>query len=144
MKTEYTSETKKMTCIRCGYEWLLSTKTVDRRGPSEFCSSCTRKPTKIVSHNGKTCYPWQGDFDLELNAPLLDGQPYMVGPRSCGNADCMNRNHFDFVPGAIKREPYKAPKPPKKYLPGMGILKGEVITFEEFQIINAAIKERAK
>jgi hypothetical protein len=139
MKTEYTTETKLMTCERCGYEWQLSTRTVDRRGPSELCASCTRKPTKIVSQNGLTCYPWQGEFDLELNAPLLNGQPYMSGPRSCGNADCMNRNHFQFNPDNKKREPYK-PKPPRKFESGMGILGGEVITFEEFVFINKAIK----
>lgn len=141
MKTDYTTPTATMTCERCGYEWQLSTKTVERRGASELCADCTRKPTKIVSHNGLTCYPWQGEFDLELNAPLLNGKPYMVGPRSCGNADCMNTRHFEFRPGNKKKEPYK-PKRPRKFCPGMGILGGEVITFEEFQIITAARKER--
>lgn len=143
MKTEYTSPTATMTCERCGYEWQLSTKTVDRRGASDLCADCTRKPTKIVSHKGLTCYPWQGEFDLELNAPLLNGKPYMAGPRSCGNSDCMNRNHFQFEPESAKRKLPKAPKPPKRLQPGMGLLGGQVISFEQFMVINAKIKHES-
>jgi len=131
MKTEYTSPTSTMTCERCGYEWQLSIKTIERRGPSQFCQDCTRKPTKIVSHNGLTCYPWQGEFDLERNVAIYNGKPYQVGPRSCGNADCMNRNHIIEIIEAAEKKTYPKPKPPRKFRPGMGILGGQVITYEE-------------
>lgn len=131
MKTQHLSQTATMTCERCGYKWELSTRTIDRRGASDLCQSCIGKPTKIITANGFTCYPWQGDFDLENNVPLLDGQPHLVGLRTCGNADCMNRNHVIPNTEAAKKEPYPKPKPPKKFRPGIGILHGEVITYQE-------------
>jgi hypothetical protein len=130
MKTQHKSPSVTIVCDRCGYKFELSERTIARRGPSELCQSCTSKPTKIVTYNGFTCYPWQGEFDLENNVALLNGKPHLVGLRSCGNADCMNRNHVIPNTQPKKKEPYPKPKPPRKMEPSTGIFRGEVITYD--------------
>jgi hypothetical protein len=81
-------------CKRCGYLFTFSERTLLRGGyDTEHCGSCKAVPALTIWRNGVRCVPWQGDFDLDNYWPLKDGQPHLVGPRSCGNADCVVPSH---------------------------------------------------
>lgn len=81
------------TCERCGSTWTFSSRQLTRDYDSTTCADCKAKPQRHVIKNGLRCTPWDGEFDLDNNHPLKDGKPYMIGPRKCGNADCVNKNH---------------------------------------------------
>lgn len=91
---EIDSQTLQSTCERCGYVFQFNPRYLHGRNyDPNLCSNCKAKPTKSITKNGLRCVPWDGDFDLDTDQPMRDGQPFMPGKRTCGNADCVNRKH---------------------------------------------------
>ena len=75
-------------CLRCGMFWEVHPS----RKPNDYCESCrARRATKV-----STCLPWHGRFAADFVTPIYeDGTPVMPGRRTCGNADCCNREHLE-------------------------------------------------
>lgn len=83
---------KKYPCSQCGIDvpgYVLA-KRFSRGNTNRQCSDCNMQP---VDHIGE-CRPWPGDFDLDANVCLKNGKPYMVGNRSCGKYDCVQKKHL--------------------------------------------------
>jgi hypothetical protein len=106
--------TARSTCQRCGVVFEFPSRYLyGRNFNAELCADCKAQPQKTITKDGMTCKPWPGDFDLDLNVCLKDGKPHLVGPRSCGKADCIAPSHIQTA-----------------------WLAGRQITFEEFMKIT--------
>jgi hypothetical protein len=70
--------------MRCGI--LLDSRR------KKLCLDCGNKPQKTISYGNEICIPHRGDFD-ELDQPMLNGELFLPGQRTCGHADCVNPNH---------------------------------------------------
>lgn len=87
-------------CSRCGIliPWQTIAKRLSRSNPEDRCRDCIPRDTvnRIQARGVKSeCNPWAGDIDLDTLQPLKrDGSPHMPGIRTCGHADCVNRNHI--------------------------------------------------
>lgn len=93
LKVDLLTSEQTVECSRCGQE--IEFKTVLKRRLRNFpkpdwCVDCTAKPQRKFG----ACLAWDGDFDIERMVCLLDGVPFLVGVRSCGRADCVNRAHI--------------------------------------------------
>ena len=79
-------------CTRCGLliPGYVLCKRVTRGNTSTQCADCNAMPSQSEGE----CRPWAGDIDLDTMQPIRNGKPYMVGKRSCGNADCVRRSHI--------------------------------------------------
>lgn len=75
-------------CQRCGIVWEVN---ASRNNP-ELCQSCrARRQTKIGD-----CIVWHGLYAEDMVTPITeDGEPVLLGTRSCGNVDCVNANHIE-------------------------------------------------
>ena len=113
-------------CERCGYQRIVDQRELYRTSNLELCKSCKATPAKSVMKNGKLCKPHRGEVDLDTMAPLDDNlEPYLPGHRICGMADCVAPSH-------ILKQPNKKTPKPLIHEPGTGILKGQVITYDQF------------
>jgi hypothetical protein len=123
--TIYFAEDKekiRITCERCGYESITSSRNLYRQTNLKLCQSCKSTQANTVVKNGLACTPHRGEVDLNTMAPLNnEGEPYLPGYRICGMADCVNRSHI------LKERNFKS---------GMGILRGQVISFDDFILIE--------
>ena len=128
-------------CRRCGIDLPLNVVAKrNERGAelSQECSDCRHwdKPYATVG-----CVPWQGEIDNAFR-PIDDaGNLYMHGTRSCGKADCINRNHVTLAPGWKKT---RKPQPVNKFdliaeQFDISYRTGKVLTYE--QLIKALRKE---
>jgi hypothetical protein len=128
--TNYFAENEekiRVTCERCGYESITSSRNLYRQTNLKLCKSCKATPANSYQHNGLSCTPHRGDVDLDTMAPIdHDGNPYLPGHRICGMADCVNRGHV------IQNLEYEK---------GMGILGGKVITYDNFIAIQEGRKQ---
>jgi hypothetical protein len=116
----------KFICDRCGYSKMINPRQLYRDTDLEMCQSCKAEPARTVMKNGRSCTPHRGEVDLETMAPLDEfGNLYLPGHRICGMADCVARKH-------IIKPPRKKKIQALTYKPGMAILKGQVITYEQF------------
>ena len=62
------------------------------RKPKEYCESCRARKTNKI----QDCLIWQGHYDSDQVTPIHDnGNPVMIGKRTCGHADCVNINHLE-------------------------------------------------
>ena len=86
-------------CARCGIliPWQTLAKRLSRGNTEDRCRDCIPRDTvnRVQAPGFKgECNPWSGDIDLDTMQPLKrDGSPHMPGIRTCGHADCVNRNH---------------------------------------------------
>lgn len=75
-------------CQRCGIAWEVHPS----RKPNIFCESCRAKRATKISD----CLPWHGRFGADQVTPITeDGSEVMPGIRTCGHADCVNRDHLE-------------------------------------------------
>lgn len=81
----------RVVCRRCGWSWLLAESR--RRVEFMLCESCRVRPALSVRYGSDRCVPWRGDFDEE-DQPMLKGQYFLPGVRSCGHRDCVNPHHL--------------------------------------------------
>lgn len=91
---ELDTQTYQSTCQRCGFVFTFNPRYLyGRNYDPSLCQDCKAEPRAAITKNGLRCKPWDGEFDLDTNQPLKDGQPYMPGTRTCGHADCVLRSH---------------------------------------------------
>ena len=80
-----------MLCRRCGLSWIVP--LTKRRQSIVLCVSCRMRPALSIQYGASRCVPWRGDFDGEDN-PMVHGDLFMPGIRSCGHRDCVNGLHI--------------------------------------------------
>lgn len=70
------------------------------------------------------CKPYDGEFDFDRMVCLdSTGNPYLVGKRKCGNADCVNLSHIIKKPSQPKVRPVRPPKKVKAKKPQIKAVK---------------------
>jgi hypothetical protein len=110
-----------MECQRCGIreETKAMQKYAARTG-KVWCESC-RTPRRrfVVYEDGRVCEAWLGDFDAADN-PMKDGQPYLVGVRTCGHSDCVNLDH---IVGELTKPERKRGRPAKPVDEDVAVVK---------------------
>ncbi len=79
-------------CFRCGIPW----EDEKRKRNDLLCVSCRARPAKSIKFGAEHCIPWHGQYDVEDN-PLLHGELFLPGERTCGHKDCCNVMHIQNV-----------------------------------------------
>ena len=77
-------------CYRCGFVWAVAPK---KRRDRMLCQSCRAKPATTIQYGKTRCISWHGLYAADGVTPMLDGEPFMPGERSCGHADCVASGH---------------------------------------------------
>lgn len=80
-----------MLCKRCGLSWEVP--LVKRRQQVVLCVSCRMRPALSIQYGLERCVPWKKEFS-RVDEPMLDGELFMPGIRTCGHSDCVNGNHI--------------------------------------------------
>ena len=94
--TAIDDQNAEVNCQQCGYTYLTPRRGMMADRPTEWwlCKSCKAVPVDKCWYGDDWCRPWKGDFDLDVLMCLDEkGQPYMVGPRTCGHWDCVREDH---------------------------------------------------
>ena len=83
-------EENQVICYRCGFIWIVAPK---KRKDRMLCGSCRAKPTTTIQYGKSRCISWNGLYAKDGVTPILDGEPFMPGERTCGHADCVASGH---------------------------------------------------
>jgi DNA-directed RNA polymerase subunit RPC12/RpoP len=83
-------EDNRVVCRKCGFKWVVATKSRGRK--DLLCVSCRAKPQKTIQYGDLRCVPHVGDLDLQLRPVDEDGL-ILPGVRVCGHSDCVNPKH---------------------------------------------------
>lgn len=76
--------------MRCGLRWEIPGKKPNLKAR---CESCRAVRVEQIDYDGSICIPWGGDFDLD-DKPMLHGDYYLPGYRTCNHRDCVNIEHI--------------------------------------------------
>lgn len=77
-------------CVQCGARWEIPGKHPNFKAR---CESCRAVRVERIDYDGEECIPWGGDFDRNDN-PMLDGEYYLRGYRTCFHRDCVRVSHI--------------------------------------------------
>ena len=81
----------RLVCGRCGWSWVVD--QLKRSSGRVLCVSCRMRPALSIQYGASRCIPWKGCFDLE-DRPIVHGELFLPGVRSCGHSDCVNGLHI--------------------------------------------------
>jgi hypothetical protein len=83
-----------MNCDRCGIEIdpAIISKRKTRGSTNKNCADCNLGPSLYIKQT--QCRPHRGLVDDDLNPIDEYLRPYKPGIRTCGNKDCIARDHI--------------------------------------------------